>query len=27
MPYDYNPARGYIVTANQAVVESGTGAG
>ncbi|WP_406387405.1 penicillin acylase family protein [Streptomyces sp. NBC_00211] len=27
MPYDYNPSRGYIVTANQAVVESGTGAG
>ncbi|MEW2414200.1 penicillin acylase family protein [Streptomyces sp. NPDC046866] len=27
MPYDYNPARGYIVTANQAVVENGTGAG
>ncbi|MGW6704966.1 penicillin acylase family protein [Streptomyces sp. NPDC054956] len=27
MPYDLNPARGYIVTANQAVVESGTGAG
>ncbi|MFD8411723.1 penicillin acylase family protein [Streptomyces sp. NPDC059650] len=27
MPYDYNPARGFIVTANQAVVENGTGAG
>ncbi|GAA1585308.1 penicillin acylase family protein [Streptomyces globosus] len=27
MPYDFNPARGYIVTANQAVTESGTGAG
>ncbi|MFD7914222.1 penicillin acylase family protein [Streptomyces sp. NPDC059752] len=27
MPWDYNPSRGYIVTANQAVVESGTGAG
>ncbi|MGW6833816.1 penicillin acylase family protein [Streptomyces sp. NPDC054949] len=27
MPWDLNPARGYIVTANQAVVESGTGAG
>ncbi|MEV4192878.1 penicillin acylase family protein [Streptomyces toxytricini] len=27
MPYDQNPARGYIVTANQAVVESGSGAG
>ncbi|MET9886567.1 penicillin acylase family protein [Streptomyces sp. NPDC006430] len=27
MPYDLNPARGYIVTANQAVVESGTGQG
>lgn len=27
MPYDLNPARGYIVTANQAVTESGTGAG
>ncbi|MFD3720665.1 penicillin acylase family protein [Streptomyces sp. NPDC058674] len=27
MPWDLNPSRGYIVTANQAVVESGTGAG
>ncbi|MEU9377419.1 penicillin acylase family protein [Streptomyces sp. NPDC048255] len=27
LPWDSNPARGYIVTANQAVVESGTGAG
>ncbi|MFD9371065.1 penicillin acylase family protein [Streptomyces sp. NPDC060020] len=27
MPFDSNPSRGYIVTANQAVVESGTGAG
>ncbi|MFD9303315.1 penicillin acylase family protein [Streptomyces sp. NPDC060048] len=27
MPYDLNPPRGYIVTANQAVVESGTGPG
>lgn len=27
MPWDQNPSRGYIVTANQAVVESGTGAG
>ncbi|WP_405789252.1 penicillin acylase family protein [Streptomyces sp. NBC_00029] len=27
MPWEYNPSRGYIVTANQAVVESGTGAG
>ncbi|MFI5620804.1 penicillin acylase family protein [Streptomyces sp. NPDC051567] len=27
MPYDLNPARGYIVTANQAVAEGGTGAG
>ncbi|MCJ1679043.1 penicillin acylase family protein [Streptomyces sp. APSN-46.1] len=27
MPYDLNPARGYIVTANQAVAESGTGQG
>ncbi|MBT2406409.1 MULTISPECIES: penicillin acylase family protein [unclassified Streptomyces] len=27
MPYDLNPARGYIVTANQAVTESGTGTG
>lgn len=27
MPYELNPARGYIVTANQAVTESGTGAG
>lgn len=27
MPYDSNPARGFIVTANQAVVETGTGAG
>ncbi|MFJ6757573.1 penicillin acylase family protein [Streptomyces sp. NPDC091273] len=27
MPWDSNPSRGYIVTANQAVVESGTGAG
>ncbi|MFE2284460.1 penicillin acylase family protein [Streptomyces sp. NPDC059443] len=27
MPYDANPARGFIVTANQAVAEPGTGAG
>ncbi|MGW7451549.1 penicillin acylase family protein [Streptomyces sp. NPDC054787] len=27
MPWDQNPSRGYIVTANQAVVESGNGAG
>ncbi|EFL15661.1 penicillin acylase [Streptomyces sp. C] len=27
MPWELNPARGYIVTANQAVTESGTGAG
>ncbi|WP_406075557.1 penicillin acylase family protein [Streptomyces virginiae] len=27
MPWDQNPSRGYIVTANQAVVETGTGAG
>ncbi|MGR4883341.1 penicillin acylase family protein [Streptomyces sp. LARHCF249] len=27
LPYESNPSRGYIVTANQAVVESGTGAG
>ncbi|MFD3695663.1 penicillin acylase family protein [Streptomyces sp. NPDC058646] len=27
LPWDSNPSRGYIVTANQAVVESGTGAG
>ncbi|MFJ6053029.1 penicillin acylase family protein [Streptomyces sp. NPDC092307] len=27
MPWDQNPSRGYIVTANQAVVEPGTGAG
>ncbi|MFI5545364.1 penicillin acylase family protein [Streptomyces sp. NPDC051815] len=27
LPWDYNPSRGYIVTANQAVVENGTGAG
>ncbi|MEU7551762.1 penicillin acylase family protein [Streptomyces sp. NPDC044571] len=27
MPYDYNPGRGYIVTANQAVTETGTGQG
>ncbi|MEU2449944.1 penicillin acylase family protein [Streptomyces sp. NPDC012765] len=27
MPWDSNPSRGYIVTANQAVVETGTGAG
>ncbi|MFG2751893.1 penicillin acylase family protein [Streptomyces xanthophaeus] len=27
LPWDLNPSRGYIVTANQAVVESGTGAG
>lgn len=27
LPWDYNPSRGYIVTANQAVVETGTGAG
>ncbi|MFF5446896.1 penicillin acylase family protein [Streptomyces sp. NPDC012888] len=25
MPWDYNPKRGYVVTANQAVVESGQG--
>ncbi|WP_411106822.1 penicillin acylase family protein [Streptomyces sp. cmx-4-9] len=27
LPWDLNPARGYIVTANQAVVEGGTGSG
>ncbi|MEU3721784.1 penicillin acylase family protein [Streptomyces sp. NPDC031705] len=27
MPWELNPARGYIVTANQAVTESGTGTG
>ncbi|MFC9296052.1 penicillin acylase family protein [Streptomyces sp. NPDC057011] len=27
LPWDYNPSRGYIVTANQAVAEGGTGAG
>ncbi|MFJ8017609.1 penicillin acylase family protein [Streptomyces sp. NPDC096339] len=27
LPWDLNPSRGFIVTANQAVVESGTGAG
>ncbi|MGW7315570.1 penicillin acylase family protein [Streptomyces sp. NPDC054854] len=27
MPWELNPARGYVVTANQAVTESGTGAG
>ncbi|MET9321707.1 penicillin acylase family protein [Streptomyces sp. NPDC003038] len=27
MPWDLNPSRGYIVTANQAVAENGTGAG
>ncbi|MFD7030614.1 penicillin acylase family protein [Streptomyces sp. NPDC059917] len=27
LPSEYNPQRGYVVTANQAVVESGTGAG
>ncbi|MFD3541777.1 penicillin acylase family protein [Streptomyces sp. NPDC058662] len=27
LPWDLNPARGYIVTANQAVAENGTGAG
>ncbi|MGW0391155.1 penicillin acylase family protein [Streptomyces sp. NPDC003042] len=27
MPWDLNPARGYIVTANQAVAENGTGQG
>ncbi|MFE1410665.1 penicillin acylase family protein [Streptomyces sp. NPDC058746] len=27
LPWDQNPQRGFIVTANQAVVESGTGAG
>lgn len=27
LPFESNPSRGYIVTANQAVVESGTGAG
>ncbi|MBT2479462.1 penicillin acylase family protein [Streptomyces sp. ISL-94] len=27
LPWDYNPSRGYIVTANQAVAEPGTGAG
>ncbi|WP_329384450.1 penicillin acylase family protein [Streptomyces sp. NBC_01351] len=27
LPWDHNPSRGFIVTANQAVVEGGTGAG
>uniref|UniRef100_A0AAU2JPE0 Penicillin acylase family protein n=1 Tax=Streptomyces sp. NBC_00049 TaxID=2903617 RepID=A0AAU2JPE0_9ACTN len=27
LPWDQNPARGYIVTANQAVAETGTGSG
>ncbi|OKK16761.1 penicillin amidase [Streptomyces sp. CB00455] len=27
LPWDFNPSRGYIVTANQAVAEPGTGAG
>ncbi|MEU6298391.1 penicillin acylase family protein [Streptomyces erythrochromogenes] len=27
LPWDQNPSRGYIVTANQAVAENGTGAG
>ncbi|MCX5198984.1 penicillin acylase family protein [Streptomyces sp. NBC_00249] len=27
MPWELNPARGYVVTANQAVAETGTGAG
>ncbi|WP_327168226.1 penicillin acylase family protein [Streptomyces subrutilus] len=27
LPWDYNPSRGYVVTANQAVAEPGTGSG